>query len=207
MYTILGYKIYDSTYPQMKIIDTPKFVLRPVQESDVYDLYEYLSQEKVVKHLPFSAHKNLDETQKFIQSFFINNYKKGKVGNYAIYHKKDRKVIGNIGINNVSPKSNDCKIGICLNPKYWGNDYSTELTVLVLITGFELMNLNKLIAITYSENKYSSKCLYNTGFKYIKTYKPQKSIPLSHRFELTKDEYFELKKEFFPNLIKQFKNK
>lgn len=101
MKNIFGYEVCDSQYPQMKIIETPSFILRPATLQDVSDIYEYLSQEKVVKYLPFKAHKTINDTKKFVQSFFINNYKQGKVGNYVIYHKVDKKVIGNIGINNI----------------------------------------------------------------------------------------------------------
>lgn len=204
MDNIFGYKISDSQYPQMKIIETPRFTLRPATLQDIPDIYEYLSQEKVVKYLPFNAHKTINDTKRFVQLFFINNYKQGKVGNYVIYHKVDKKVIGNIGINNVWPRSKEGEMGICINPKYWGNDFSTELLIINLITGFELMDLNKLVAITHSENKYSSKCLDKIGFKYIKTYKPRRNLQLSHRFELTKTDYLELKKYYLPKLIKTF---
>ena len=59
MDNIFGYKISDSEYSQMKIIETPKFILRPVIFNDAKDLFEYLSQEKVVRYLPFKAHKNI----------------------------------------------------------------------------------------------------------------------------------------------------
>ena len=207
MDNIFGYKISDSKYPQMKIIETPKFILRPVLLSDAEDLFEYLSQEKVVRYLPFSAHKNIYQTKSFIKSFFIDNYKKGKVGNYAIYYKPDNKVIGNIGLNNVSTNSSEAEIGICINPKYWGHDFATELTVTSLITGFEFLQLNKLIAITYTKNKYTPKSLENLGFRYVKTYKPNFSTEVSHRFELTRIKYLELKSEYLPNLIKEFNKK
>lgn len=201
---IFGYKIYDSQYPQMKIIETPKFILRPATLQDVSDIFEYLKKEEVVKYLPFKSHKSMDDTRRFVQLFFINNYNQGKVGNYVIYHKNDRKVIGNIGINNIKPGAKEGEIGICINPKYWGNNYSTELTVITLITGFELMDLDKLIALTYSENKYTPKSLNSLGFKYIKTYKPRKNIQTSHRFELSKNDYLNLKKEYLPKLVKSF---
>lgn len=204
MDNIFGYKIYDSNYHQMKIIETPKFILRPATLEDVPDIYEYLSQEKVVQYLPFNAHKTVNDTKRFVQLFFINNYRRGKVGNYVIYHKNDKKVIGNIGINNIKTKSKEGEIGICINPKYWGNDYATELTITTLVTGFELLDLDRLIALTYSENKYTPKSLNNLGFKYVQTYKPKRNLQVSHRFELTKENYLELKKEYLPNLVKRF---
>ena len=204
MKNIFGYEVYDSQYPQMKTIETHRFILRPATLQDVADIYEYLSQEKVVKYLPFKAHKTINETKKFVQSFFINNYEQGKVGNYAIYHKSDKKVIGNIGINNIRPRAKEGEMAICINPQYWGNDFSTELTITTLITGFELMNLDKLIALTYSENKYTPKSLNNLGFKYVKTYKPRNNQKLSHKFELTRYDYLKLKEKHLPELVKLF---
>lgn len=204
MDNIFGYKISNSQYLQMKIIETPRFILRPATLQDVSDIHEYLSQEKVVRYLPFKVHKNIYDTKKFVQLFFINNYKKGKVGNYVVYHKDDKKVIGNTGINNIRPRSKEGEIAICINPKYWGHDFATELTMITLITGFELMNLNKLVALTYSENKYTPKSLNNLGFKYIKTYRPAKNSQPSHRFELTKYDYLKLKEGHLPNLVKKF---
>ena len=204
MDSIFGYKISDSSYPQMKVIETHKFIFRPVDFNDLNDIYEYLSQEKVVKYLPFKAHKNTSATKKFIKYFFIDNYKRGKVGNYAVYYKPDKKVIGNVGFNNIFPNSKKGEIGICINPKYWGNNFSTEITIVCLITGFELLNLNKIVAVTYSQNKYAPKSLNNLGFKYIKTSKPRNNLPMSHTFELTRKEYLKLKKEYLPHLIKSF---
>ena len=204
MDTIFGYKISNSEYPQMKVIETPKFMLRPATPNDAYDLYEYLSQEKVVKYLPFKPHKNINTTKKFINSFFINNYRMGKIGHCVIYYKPDKRVIGNIGINNISTWSREGEIGICINPKYWGNNFATELTITTLITGFELMNLDKLIAITYSENKYTPKSLETLGFKYIKTCKSRNNLQVSHIFELTRNDYLKMKRYYLPNLINTF---
>lgn len=204
MDNIFGYKVSNSQYCQMKIIETPKFILRPATLQDTPDIYEYLSQEKVVKYLPFNAHKAINDTKRFVQLFFINNYKQGKIGNYVIYYKEDEKVIGNIGINNIRSNSKEGEIGICINPKYWGNNFATELTVITLITGFEFLNLNKLIALTYSENKYTPKSLNILGFEYVKTYKPRKNLQISHRFELKKEDYLQLKKDYLPKLVKSF---
>lgn len=204
MNNIFGYKIEESTYPQMKIIETPKFIFRPMTISDILDVYEYLSQEKVVKHLSFKVHKNINYTKRFIQSYFIKNYKKGRVGNYAIYHKTHKKVIGNIGLNNVNPKSKMGEIGICINPKYWGNNLATELTIITLITAFEILDLDKIISKTYQNNKYTPKSLNNLNFRYVKSFKDKKHSELCNIYELTKSEYMNMKADYLPSLINKF---
>ncbi|WP_455537775.1 GNAT family N-acetyltransferase [Terrisporobacter sp.] len=204
MYSIFGYKIYDSQYSQMKIIETDKFILRPANFNDIDDFYEYLSQEKVVKYLPFKAHKNIATTKKFVRNFFIDNYKHNKLGNYAVYYKPDKKVIGNVGFNNVSIHAKKSNLGVCINPEYWGNNFATELTLLIVIVGFEFTTLEKLVAVTYSKNSYAPKSLQILNFRYIKTCKPKNNLPISHIFELTRADYLNLKKEYLPNLIKQY---
>lgn len=201
MNDIFGYKILDSIYSQMKIIETPRFIFRPFEISDAEDVYEYLCQEIVVKYLPFNAHKDINCSKKFIQSYFINNYKKGKIGNYAVYYKKDNRVIGNVGFNNVNPKSKEGELGICINPKYWGNDFSTELALVTIISSFEFSKVDKLVVIIYEENKYSTSCIKKLNFTYTKTYKPKQNLPLCLRYELNRDEYLNMKKTFLPNLI------
>ena len=116
----------------------------------------------------------------------------------------EEKVIGNVGINNVSPNAKKAELGICINPKYWGHNFSTQLAALSVISGFEFTTLDKLVVITYSDNKYTPKCINALKFEYIKTLKPKGNKPLSHVFELKRSDYLELKKEYLPNLIKQF---
>ncbi|MCC3866759.1 GNAT family N-acetyltransferase [Terrisporobacter mayombei] len=201
MNDIFGYKISDSIYSQMKIIETPRFIFRPFEISDAEDVYEYLSKEIVVKYLPFNAHRDINSSKRFIQSYFINNYKKGKIGNHAIYYKKDYKVIGNVGFNNVNPKSKEGELGICINPKYWGNDFSTELALVTIISSFEFSKVDKLVVLIYEENKYSTSCVEKLNFTYIKTYKPKQNLLFCLRYELNRDEYLNMKKTFLPNFI------
>lgn len=187
----------DSKYPQMRIIDTGKYILRPAQLSDAKDMFEYYSQEKVVRYLPTSPHKTIIQTRRFIKTFFIDNYKKGKVGHSVIVDKETNKVIGNIGLNNIFIEAKEAEIGICINPAYWGNDVATELTKYSLKYGFEYFNVEKLIAATYEDNKRTRKSLENLGFRYIGTYNKKivKGINISYvkcdEFELLRNDYYE----------------
>ncbi|MEF9991551.1 MAG: GNAT family N-acetyltransferase [Romboutsia sp.] len=185
----------DSIYPQMKIIETKDFILRPIRLSDARDLFEYYKQDIVVKYLPFHAHKSISETKKFINTFFIKNYRGGKVGHLAIVSKKDKKVIGNIGPNNLEIGTKQGELGICINPEYWGGDISKITTVCILSYVFDYLNMDKAIAVTYEDNKYTPKLLSNTGFKYIQSInkKISKGIThnnvVSHVYEISRDEY------------------
>lgn len=156
-------------YSQMKPLESKNCFLRPVRLSDAKDLYECYSKDIVVKYLPIKKHSNIKDTERFIKKFFINNYNQGRVGHYAIVSKRDNKVIGNQGFNNIKPGDEEAEIGICINPNYWGDDYATEITEAMINYGFTHLNLKRIIAETYKENSNSTKSLKNLGFIYLET--------------------------------------
>ena len=80
----------------MKIIESNKYILRPITLEDATSMFEYYSQEKVVKYLPIKVHKSISETKRFIRKNFIDSYKKGNVNHWAIIDKHNKKLIGNI---------------------------------------------------------------------------------------------------------------
>ena len=77
----------DDTYPQMPIIETKNYLLRPARLNDAEDMFEYYKQSKVVEYLPMSSHKTVSDTRRFIKSFFIDNYNQGKIGHFAVVDK------------------------------------------------------------------------------------------------------------------------
>ena len=160
----------DDTYSQMPEIDTKNYLLRSVTLNDAYDMFEYYKQLEVVKYLPMKAHKNVSDTKRFIKSFFIDNYKKGKIGHFAVVDKVNNKVIGNVGLNNIDKNDIEAEIGICINPTYWGHDIATELVKEILKFTFNNTNVQTIIANTYKENKRTRKSLNNLNFIYCKTY-------------------------------------
>jgi len=154
----------------MKILETKRCILRPISLEDAPNLFDYYNQDIVVKYLPLKKHRTISDTEKFIRLFFLKNYNEGKIGHYAIVLKKENKVIGNVGFNNISTSSKEGEMGICINPSYWGYDLSTELAKEMLRYGFKDLNLEKITAITFEDNKHSQKPLENLGFDYVKTF-------------------------------------
>ncbi|GAA0237657.1 GNAT family N-acetyltransferase [Metaclostridioides mangenotii] len=190
-------------YSQMKPLESKNCILREVRLGDAKDMYEYYKLDIVVKYLPINRHTSISKTRKFIKAFFIDNYNMGRVGHYAIISKKDAKVIGNIGFNNIKVNAEEADIGICINPAYWGHGYATELADPIIRYGFDELNLKRIIAETYKENVNSTKPLKNLGFRYFETVSNNfskesmgnthlesiKSETLCYRYELLKQRY------------------
>jgi len=72
------------------VIKTERLVLRPFQDSDLNDIFEYASVEGVGEMVGWCHHKNIDESKEILDIFL----KEKKT--FAIEY--DRKVIGSLGI-------------------------------------------------------------------------------------------------------------
>jgi [ribosomal protein S5]-alanine N-acetyltransferase len=74
-------------------LETERLVLRLFEDSDIEDIYEYASDEEVVKYLTWSVHKNIDYTRECFPEFFLN-----KPGVFAIELREEKKCVGCIDL-------------------------------------------------------------------------------------------------------------
>ncbi|MEE0858867.1 MAG: GNAT family N-acetyltransferase [Acutalibacteraceae bacterium] len=99
------------------IMETDRLILRRYCKEDLQDLYEYLSDEEVVKHEPYKpmdiieVEGNLDwriSTDEMI----------------AVVLKENNKMIGNVYLGKRDFES--LEIGYVFNKQYWGQGYAKE---------------------------------------------------------------------------------
>lgn len=182
-------------YSHMPKLETKRCILRMMTLNDSQDLFEFYNNEKHLKFLPFRKHNNLKETKKFIKSFFIDNYKKGRIGHYAIVLKDDNKVIGNIGFNNIETFDTEGEIGVCLNPKYCGNGIIHEILIELLRYGFIDLKLKRIYAIAFDGNNASINILKDYNFNYVGKDMHRKKIKgrnrkiLCHTYDIYYNQY------------------
>ena len=107
-------------------------------------------------------------------------------------YKKENKVIGNMGFNNMKIGSQTGELGICINPKYWGNKFSQELLAIMLPHCFTDLNLKEVTTVVYEDNKFSLKPLQVYNFKYSKSYnvKVKNKIIKCNVYSLSRKDYF-----------------
>ncbi|MGL5712553.1 MAG: GNAT family N-acetyltransferase [Paraclostridium sp.] len=182
------------TYSYMPNLQTKRCILRMMTLDDSQDLFHVYKNKEHVKLLPFKHHKNISDTKRFIQSFFIDNYKKGKIGHYAIMLKGSNKVIGNIGFNNIYPDDTEGEIGVCLHPNYCGDGLIHEILKEILKYGFVHLKLNRIYAIAFEGNIASMNILKHYNFNYLgktKTIVKGKSKKTTcHIFDMYSNQYF-----------------
>jgi RimJ/RimL family protein N-acetyltransferase len=99
------------------IITTDRLIIRKYEEKDLDDLYEYLSDEEVVRFEPYSA-LSLEETKKNLE------WRVSSDEIFAIELKSTGKMIGNVFLG--KRECETLELGYVLNRKFWGNGYAFE---------------------------------------------------------------------------------
>jgi ribosomal-protein-alanine N-acetyltransferase len=149
----------------MKILITNRLILRPWEENDSTDLYEYAKSELVGPNAGWPPHKNEEESKEILKMFIENNE------TYAIVLKSENKVIGGIGLHNRKPDVslshlNQKEIGYVLNPKYWGKGIIPEAVNCLIEYGFNELDLDLIWCGHFDFNHNSKRVNEKCGFKY-----------------------------------------
>lgn len=147
------------------IIETERLILRKLETTDINDLFEILSSERVTKYYGKYPMKNLSESEDLILKFH-KAFSEQKSIRWGIELKEINRIIGTCGFHCWNKNHFRAEVGYELGEAFWNKGYATEAISDILKYGFELMNLKRIEAIVYPENKPSEKLLLNLGFEH-----------------------------------------
>jgi ribosomal-protein-alanine N-acetyltransferase len=137
----------------MIIMETERLIIRKFKEDDWKDLYEYLSQESVVKYEPYDVCNEDESKEEAI-------YRSNNDAFWAVCLKESNKLIGNVYFQQQGPKEFlTWEIGYVFNPAYYGKGYATEACKRVLKYGFEELGIHRVIGKCNPENAPSWRLL------------------------------------------------
>jgi len=137
----------------MENIVSDRLVIRKFNEDDWQDLYEYLSQESVIRYEPYDVCNEDESKEEAI-------YRSQNDAFWAVCLKENNKLIGNVYFQQQGPKEFlTWEIGYVFNPVYHGKGYATEACKRVLKYGFEQLGTHRVIGKCNPENASSWRLL------------------------------------------------
>ena len=140
-------------------LETERLIIRPFNETDVKDVFEYLSDETVMEYIePIMTHEK-------VVSFIHNAGIKNKLV-FAIVLKNINKVIGHLIFHKYTNKK-IYEIGWIINKDYWNKGYAMEVGKNIIEYGFEELKIKKIIGETEEKNIKSIKTLERIGMKKV----------------------------------------
>ena len=150
------------------IIQTDRLILRPWQQTDLADLYEYARVDGVGQMAGWLPHENIEKS-KMILNMFIDGKK-----TFAI--ELEGKVIGSLGIERYNESEHPDldtlrgrEIGYVLSKDYWGRGLMPEAVRAVIKYSFKELKLDFVMCAHFVWNTQSAKVIEKCGFQYIST--------------------------------------
>jgi ribosomal-protein-alanine N-acetyltransferase len=141
------------------LLETNRIILRYFDGNDSEDLFEYLSDEEVVRYEPYYVYTKEAAQQEA----------KGRADNpsfIAVCLKDTGKLIGNLYLEKIEPQRIETyEIGYVFNRKYQGMGYATEATACLVDYIFSSLNAHRIIAHCNIKNSASWKLLERLGFR------------------------------------------
>ena len=152
-------------------IETPRLILRPWQERDLNDFYEYASVDGVGQMAGWMPHESIEKSAEILQMFMAEKK------TLALELKENGKVIGSLEIEK-TPNEPEIprellgrELGYVLSKAYWGRGLMPEAVKAVIGYCFDTLNYDFLACAHFVWNSQSRRCIEKSGFSFLKEIK------------------------------------
>lgn len=149
----------------MPEMETDRLLLRKITLDDVDDLFEFSSDPDVSRYMRWETNEAKEETMAFVRAV-IQGYGNGTSGDWAIVHKKHKKVIGTCAFVSWSNEHQKAEIGFILHQGYWGQGFALEAVTTFITYGSEVLKLNRIEGHCDPENIGSEKVMRKAGMTF-----------------------------------------
>lgn len=142
--------------------ETSRLSLRFVEESDCADLYEYMSNHKVMQYMTMNPCTSIDEMQTLITNEYLKFVSVFHPSAWVLEEKATGKVIGHIELH--SWFDHCAQVAYWLNPLYWKQGFMKEAMSAFCEIAFEQLHMHRLQANIAIRNVASHFVVLNCGF-------------------------------------------
>lgn len=151
------------------VLETPRLILREVEDADLEGFFEMDSDPEVVRYVsaPPVTHRHQSlEVIRFIQ----NQYTLYGTGRWAVVLKSTGEFLGWCGVRpmtekTVNGRSDFADLSYRFLRKHWGKGYATEAAKASLDHGFQVMGYPEICSYPHKPNVASQSVLEKLGMK------------------------------------------
>ncbi|WP_176470275.1 GNAT family N-acetyltransferase [Terribacillus saccharophilus] len=144
-------------------LETERIVLDEVKMQDAPYVFAALSDRNVTKFYGMEPLQSIEEAERVISSFRCG-LQEGRVIRWGMYCKEAGRFLGTIGLHQVNRSNRRAEIGYELHPDHWKKGFANEAMGAVLGYCFKELDLLRIGAMVYPENKASAALLEKQGF-------------------------------------------
>ena len=147
----------------MKILETERTILREVTKDDAEFILDLLNQPSFIRYIGDRNLRNVTQARDYIESRFMESYKKFGFGLWAVELKETNALVGICGFVKRDSLP-DADIGFAFLPQYERKGYAYESADGVMKYGRSVLNLKRVLAITSKDNESSGRLLGKLDF-------------------------------------------
>lgn len=145
-----------STFVSLLPLESPRLLLRPMRAADAEVLYSYRADPTLARYQGWSA-ISLEEARAFVERQALERKQ------IAIERKDTGEMIGDVYLN--TPTDDLAEVGFTVSTTHQGQGFATE-AVRTLIDGvFTKLDVRRITALTFAENKRSVALLQRVGMR------------------------------------------
>ena len=144
---------------------TARLLLRDFREDDWPAVLAYQSNPLYLRYYAWTE-RMPESVQAFVRGFVTHQSQQPRTRfQLAIVLPETGQLIGNCGIRQESPESEEAEIGYELDPEYWGRGYATEAAREMLAFGFTELGLHRVSSWCVADNTASEHVLEKLGLR------------------------------------------
>lgn len=147
----------------LPLITTPRFVLRPLSDSDSTAIFRIFSDPEVTRYWGHSTLASIEQAAEFIRQT-QEGFRSRQLLEWGVTDRNRDEVFGTCAFSDWSCEHRRAEIGYALRRDRWGEGVMTEVLPEMIRFGFEQMQLNRLEADADPRNLRSIKSLERLGF-------------------------------------------
>ncbi len=146
----------------MIVLTTERLILREFELTDAEAMFNLNSDEEVLRYTGDKQFESIEDANNFFKNY--PDYEKNGFGRWALVTKGDKEVIGWCGLK--KHEDNTVDIGYRIFKNQWNKGYATEVSIACLEYGFQVFELDEIIANAATENKASIRVMEKIGMEF-----------------------------------------
>lgn len=150
---------------QNEEIATARLCLRQFEKQDLEAYAKIMGDYEVGKWFPNGKGYMPKEAKKSLDNI-LGHWSKHGFGIWAITNR-EKTLLGRCGLNLIAETS-EVEVDFVVARDNWGKGYATEAAKTTLAYGFEIMKLDRIIALAKPDNSASRRVIEKIGMRYIR---------------------------------------
>jgi [ribosomal protein S5]-alanine N-acetyltransferase len=148
----------------MKLLVTPRLLMRPFTESDLEDLTALFADPAVMQYIgppnTLTPAKAADRLHEMMAEFEAEGF-----GMLAVIERREKRFIGRCGLMRLEG-GDEIELDFIFSKHAWGKGYATEAAKEVLRYAFNVLKLNRVVGVTHPNNLPSQRVLEKLGMQH-----------------------------------------